>query len=304
MTAAEQAAGQSDAGDVVIASSGLVVTISPDGAELQRIVDDAGRDLLWDGDPAFWTGRAPLLFPIVGGLEGGTYRVDGARYALPKHGFARTSRFETMECGADFARFRLTDSDATRAVYPFAFMLDILFTVAGDRLDMVATLTNPGKVVLPASFGFHPALRWPLPYGAGRADHVVRFDRPEPEPVRTVTPAGLIAAEPLSSPVEGNLLVLRDELFAVDAVIFDRLQSRGLWYGSAGGTGVRVDFEDMPDLGIWTKPGAGYLCIEPWQGMADPDGYAGDFREKPGVVEVAPGGSRQFAMRMEFGVRA
>ncbi|GGE80169.1 aldose 1-epimerase family protein [Sphingomonas prati] len=290
--------------DVVIASSGLTVTVSPDGAELRRIVDDEGRDLLWDGDPKFWTGRAPLLFPIVGAVAGGRYRVDGAEYALEKHGFARRSRFEVVETGADFVLFRLTDSAATRAVYPFAFSLEMRFEVAGHRLAMTATLTNPGEVSLPASFGFHPALRWPLPYGAERGEHVVRFDQLEPEAVRTVTPDGLIAAERFPSPVEGHMLVLRDELFAVDAVIFEDVRSRGLWYGGAGGTGVRVDFADMPDLGIWTKPGAGYLCIEPWQGMADSDGYAGDFRDKPGVVEVAPGAARVFAMQMEFGVSA
>jgi len=288
--------------DVVIASSGLTVTVSPDGAELRRIVDGAGRDLLWDGDPAFWTGRAPILFPIVGGLNGGEYRLDGVSYTLPKHGFARHSRFAPVATSGSGVTFRLTDSEVTRAVYPFAFVLDVAFWVEGDRLEIVATVTNPGEVALPLSFGFHPALRWPLPYAGARDAHMVRFDQIEAHPVRGVTPDGLIAQDPLPTPVESDVLALRDELFAVDAIVFDRPESRGLWYGVPGQPGVRVDFPDMPQLGIWTKPGAGYLCIEPWQGHADPEGFAGDFREKPGVVRVMPGESRAFAMQLAFGV--
>jgi galactose mutarotase-like enzyme len=293
-----------DPDDVVIASSGLRVTISPNGAELQRIVDAEGRDLLWDGDPAFWTGRAPILFPIVGALVGGHYRIDGTQHALPRHGFARRSMFDTMETAHDMARFRLSDSDATRAVYPFRFTLDLLYQVMGDRLEIVATVANPGDDALPVSFGFHPALRWPLPYGAARDGHVVRFDAEEPAAVRGVTAEGLIAAEPIATPVDGHVLALHDGLFTADALVFDRLNSRGLWYGALGQPGVRVDFPDMPYLGLWTKPGAGYLCIEPWQGMADPESFADDFRAKPGVVEIAPGESRPFGMAMEFGVPA
>ena len=289
-------------GPIVIASSGLTVTISPDGAELQSIVDAAGNDLLWDGVPAFWTGRAPLLFPIVGALNGGAYRLDGRAHAMPKHGFARRSRFAVVERSAAAVTLRLTDTAATRAVYPFPFRLDMTCRVVDDRLEMVATVTNTGDRALPLSFGFHPALRWPLPYGGAREDHVVLFDRAEPAPVRTVTPDGLIAAAAVPTPVAGRVLALRDALFAVDAVILDQPESRGLWYGVPGRPGVRVDHPAMPELGIWTKPGAGYLCIEPWQGMADPEGYAGDFRDKPGVVEVAPGAARAFAMRMLFGV--
>ena len=74
---------------VRIASSGLAAEIAAVGAELVRLTDGAGRDLLWNGDPAWWTGRAPILFPIVGELRDGQYRLDGKTYLLPRHGFAR-----------------------------------------------------------------------------------------------------------------------------------------------------------------------------------------------------------------------
>jgi galactose mutarotase-like enzyme len=75
-----------------ITSDRLTAEISEDGAELRRLTDTAGRDWLWDGDPAYWAGRAPILFPIVGTLNADRYRWQGQVYGLPRHGFARRSR--------------------------------------------------------------------------------------------------------------------------------------------------------------------------------------------------------------------
>ncbi|MDI1283067.1 MAG: aldose 1-epimerase family protein, partial [Reyranella sp.] len=81
------------ADDVVISSAALSARISPMGAELIRLQDGRGADLLWNGDPAFWTGHAPLLFPIVGEAKGNRIRVAGTAYEIGRHGFARTSTF-------------------------------------------------------------------------------------------------------------------------------------------------------------------------------------------------------------------
>ena len=76
-----------------ISDSRLSAQVSALGAELVRLQDGNGLDLLWDGDPAFWTGRSPLLFPIVGEAKGNRIRVGGASYEIGRHGFARTSIF-------------------------------------------------------------------------------------------------------------------------------------------------------------------------------------------------------------------
>ena len=112
-----------------IASNDLTVEVATLGAELQRVTDAQGRDLLWDGAPAFWTGRAPILFPIVGALAGGGYMLDGRRYELPKHGFARRMPFEPISVADDEVLLRLGASAETLAVYPFAFRLDLRFRV-------------------------------------------------------------------------------------------------------------------------------------------------------------------------------
>lgn len=283
--------------DLVEISNGqLTAAINPLGAELTHLRDADGRELMTDADPAFWTGHAPILFPIVGALDGDSYRLDGATFHLPKHGFARRSRFDCVEQAPGRARFRLTDSEATRDVYPFAFALEIGFVIEGATLHVTATLENPGEASLPASFGFHPAFAWPLPYGRARADHRITFGSDEPGALRELTPDGLIMPTLRPSPLDGRVLHLADDLFDQDALIWDPVASDHVRYGAADGPSLVVRFPETPKLGIWTKPGAHYICIEPWHGIADPVGFDGDFRDKPGVFEVAPHTSKRIEM--------
>lgn len=285
-----------------IATDALSAEISTLGAELRILRDEVGRDLLSDGPPEFWSGRAPFLFPIVGAVNEEVIRLRGKTYPMAKHGFARKSEFAIVEQAADRTTFRLEASEATRVRYPFDFRLDITHSLQGTALRTEAVLTNPGGVPLPASFGFHPALRWPLPWGGAREDHRLVFAEAEPAPIRRIdTESGLVFPDPRPTPVEGDTLAPRDDLFVEDALIFDRLNSRALRYGVPGGRMIRVGFPDMPLLGVWTKPGAPFLCIEPWQGLADPVGYEGDFRAKPYVIELAPGAERRFVMTIDIG---
>ena len=282
---------------LTIASDALSADISPLGAELQRLTTADGRELLWDGDPAFWTGRAPVLFPIVGRLRDDRYRLGETTYTMPKHGFARRSPFTATQTPTT-ANFTLTDTPETRAMYPFAFRLQLAFALTDATLAITATLTNPGDAPLPASFGFHPALRWPLPFGHPRADHRLRFAHSEPAPIRRIDADGLLTPTPRPSPVVGDTLTLRDDLFKEDALIFDQLTSTSLDYGADMGPQIMVESENLPWLGVWTKPGAGFVCIEPWQGISDPVGFTGDLFNKPGILALPPGDTRRFTMRL------
>jgi galactose mutarotase-like enzyme len=281
---------------VHIGSSALGADIALLGAELQRLTDEEGQDLLWDGDPAFWSGRAPILFPIVGTLRDDHFRHDGKDYSLPRHGFARRRTFTVVDHQADQVVLRLESDDATQKVWPFAFTLDMRFAIKDSRISLNAEVTNRSDQPMPTSFGFHPALRWPLPGGGAKADHVILFDQDEPAPVRRLDSSGLLDPEPRPTPIEGKRLALSDDLFVEDALIFDRIASRRLTYGASTGTRLSIDFADMPQLGLWSKPGAGFLCIEPWHGFADPAGFDGDIATKPGIEMIAPGERHVFGM--------
>ena len=281
---------------ISFASADLSAAVDPLGAQLSILRDSAGRDLLWNGDPTVWSGRAPLLFPIVGALAGGSYRVGSASYQLPRHGFARHQPFEVVERAADHASFRLRADQSTLRVFPFRFELDVRFELRGPTLAVTTRIRNTGDEMLPASFGYHPAFRWPLPYGEARASHFIEFAQPEPRPVRRLDSAGLLTPASHPTPVGNRRLALDDSLFQNDALIFDALESRSADYGAAAGPKMRVSFPDTPYLGVWSKPGANFVCIEPWHGIADPEGFAGDFTAKPGVFTLAAGAEKSIEM--------
>ena len=283
---------------VHITSGDLSAAINPHGAELWSLRDAEGRELMTDADPAFWTGHAPILFPVVGRPYRETIRVDGEEYPLGQHGFARHSTFDIVEQGPTRAVFALTDSDETRRHYPFAFRLEIAFAIRAETLSVDVRVINPGDAPLPASFGFHPAFAWPLPYGHDKLDHRIAFSDEEPDRLREIAKDGTIATETRISPLEGRTLHLRDDLFADDALVWSHVRSDHVVYGASEGPSLRIDFPDTPMLGIWTKPGAHYVCVEPWHGIADPEGFTGDIRDKPGIFEVAPGGEKRIALRI------
>ena len=281
---------------VKVRSATLTAEINPLGAQLSTLRDREGRDLLWNGDAAVWAGRAPILFPIVGSLAGGRYRLGGRSFALSRHGFARGKPFEVVATTPSSATFRLRADEATLAVYPFPFELDVSYVLASSTLSVSASVRNTGNEPLPASLGFHPGLCWPLPCGAARAAHFIEFEADEPAPIRRIDADGLVKPEGFPTPVVNRRLMLSDELFRDDVMILDPIRSKSLRYGAAQGPQIEVRFPDAQYLGLWTKPGAPFICIEPWQGITDPAGFADDFTRKPGVFIVEPGASRSLNM--------
>jgi galactose mutarotase-like enzyme len=274
---------------VELRSSELTAEIDALGAQLSSLRDRAARDLLWDGNPAVWSGRAPLLFPIVGVLVNGSYRCGAETFELPRHGFARGRRFSIGEVTPSTAEFKLNADEASFRVYPFRFELAVRFELVGPTLTLTTSIRNKGDTDMPASFGYHPGFRWPLPFGQPRTSHFIEFESEETAPVRRIDSAGLLTLTRHPSPVSHRRLTLDDALFQDDVLIFDQVKSRSVLYGSADGPRLQVSFPDAPYLGIWTKPGARFICIEPWHGITDRQGFSGDFREKEGVFLVAGG---------------
>jgi galactose mutarotase-like enzyme len=282
---------------ITIGSGALTAAINPLGAELWSLKDAGGRDLMTDADPRWWGGHAPLLFPFVGRSRGDVYRLDGQTYPMPQHGFARRMPFAIADRTDAAVTFRLEANPETRAAYPFDFRLDMCFALEGATLRMTASVANRGAADMPFSFGYHPAFAWPLPSGGSVEDHRIVFEKPEPAPIRKVGgEPGLIALEAFPSPVEGELLAPTHAMFEGDALIWDRLESRSLNWGVPGRPQLKIDFPDTPWLGLWQKPGAHYLCVEPWAGMADPVGFEGDVWAKSGIMRLAPRDERSFRM--------
>ena len=283
--------------ELTISNHDIRASVSSLGAELVRLQDGNGADYLWSGDPTWWSGHSPILFPIVGELKSGKLKVDGKIFAMARHGFARLSAFEVILREASHCAFLLRPNEETRAQYPFEFELRLDYELVGRTLSMRASVSNAGAGLMPASFGFHPAFRWPLAGDLPRTAYSIEFDRPEAALVERPVD-GLLSGSPRPSPVAGGRLALEDALFEEGAIIFDRLESRRVVYGAATGPRIAVAFDAMPNLGIWTRPGAGFVCIEPWQGYASPPDFEGELRDKPGMVSIEPGATWQFEIRI------
>lgn len=283
----------------VISSAEISATIRAQGAELVGLAGEAG-EALWHGGPE-WPRHAPVLFPTVGRLADDTLIHRGRSYRLTQHGFARDSRFDWTERSESRAVLRLTDSAATLAAYPFRFVLEMIYAVAGDTLSVTTRVGNPGDELLPCGVGAHPAFRWPLAEGVAQEDHVLVFETAEPGPGLSV--AGGLLGQPVPLPLDGRELHLAPALFADDALVIPDVASRAVRFVARGADGetvreLHVSWEGYKDLGIWSKPaGAPFLCIEPWYGMASPLGWQGEFAQKPGILLLEPGESREFTWR-------
>jgi galactose mutarotase-like enzyme len=268
---------------VSITSGVLTAQIDPRGAQLSSLKTQDSSELLWNGDPAVWAGRAPMLFPIVGVLAGGVYRLGSKSYPLSRHGFARDKTFTLRNSSPSSAEFALRADDSTYSVYPFQFELKVSYEISGTTLSLTTAIRNLGGADMPASFGYHPGFCWPLPFGQPRASHFIEFETDEPAAVRRIDHAGLLTPVRHPTPIANRRLQLTDALFQEDVLIFDRIKSRSVSYGSTQGPRLRISFSDASYLGVWTKPGARFICIEPWHGITDPEGFSGDFMQKPGV---------------------
>ena len=258
-----------------------------------------GRDLLWPGDPAIWSDISPILYPVVGWTRDGEERVDGVRYKLALHGFARFETFPVESSGPDFARLTLSDNARTRAVYPFAFALAVEYRLTADALAIAIEVANPGDKRAPYACGLHPGFRWPL--GApGRAGALVRFEKAERPEVPELAPGGLVRATTRPIPLSGRALPLSDALFELDALCFLDCASRSLALVDASGASITMEYESFPHAALWTRPHAPFLCLEAWTGYSDPDGFAGDLFDKPGMRVLEPGERARHEARFVF----
>ena len=275
--------------------------IAAKGAELQSL-RLGGRDLLWDAGP-LWPRHAPLLFPIVGRLKDDVLRLGGRTFHLPRHGFARDRDFSLVEGTATTCTAELQDDEATRAAYPFPFVLRVAYTLTTTSLRMDIALRNPGEAPLPASLGLHPAFRWALAPGRPKASHRLVFEQDEPGSLRRLDADGLLGQAPCPTPIQERVLPLEEGLFQEDALIFLEPRSRSLRFEAEGGPALELRWEGFPHLGLWAKrdPGPAFLCIEPWEGHADPEGWGGDFTDKPGSFLLSPGATRRWSLTISAG---
>jgi len=280
----------------------LKVEVESKGAELQSLVHTgSGVEYLWNGDPAFWAKRSPVLFPIVGSLKNNTYFHKGKSYQLPRHGFARDREFHVEKQTPKEIIFLLRSDEETMKDYPFQFEFRIRYQISGAELSTEYQVLNTGNDIMLFSVGGHPAFRLPLTPDTQFSDYYLRFDETENLSRWPISSEGLILPRPLPVLEDANRINLKKSLFYQDALVFKYPASSDISLLSPKTThGLVFQCGEFPFLGIWSAKDADFICLEPWCGIADAVNSDQQLERKEGIERAVPGKlfSRQWRVKV------
>ena len=285
-----------------IQNAQLKILIDEKGAELKSAFHHLHKlEYMWSGNPAYWAKSSPVLFPIVGTLKENTYFYKNKTYRLSRHGFARDKTFAVTEQSDTSIAFSIQSDESTLAVYPFHFVFSVVYTLRDDALQVTYRVQNTGNDQMFFSVGGHPAFNVPLVDGTTYDDYKLIFEKDESLDRWPISKDGLIEKEPQRLLTHSNELPLSKELFKKDALVFKHLQS-GFVKLVSGKTphGLQFNLTGFPFLGIWAAPGADFVCIEPWQGIADSVDTDQQLPHKEGIVALPAGEEFEIAWSVQF----
>jgi galactose mutarotase-like enzyme len=278
--------------DIQLKNGRAAVEIQSLGAELVSFQKD-GYEYIWNGDKTYWAGHAPVLFPICCAAYRNEITVDGRRYPLGNHGFARKKEFELVRQSDNHAAFRLTYDNNTLAMYPFKFELLIGYTLEANRLKVEYQVSNADDQDICFQLGTHTGFNCPLGTDEQFEDYYLEFEYKETLDRLFLNPANvLIPGKSALLLKDDAVLPLTHGLFHDGGLVLKGVKSRKVALRSRKSSrSVVMAYENLPYLTIWQAVDAPFLCIEPFHGIADEDGYTGEFRDKEMMVTLGSGRS-------------
>ncbi len=281
----------------------LSAGISSLGAEIRSLKDrQSGEEFIWQINPEVWGSSAPVLFPAIGSLKDGYVLHKGEKYALPKHGIIRNNQdLKFQQISDSECSFSLESSPATAKLYPFEFRFRVSYKLEGRRLIMEYHIENLGDELMPFICGGHTAYALPLKDGFRLNDYQVQFPTPaESIEALTLAESGLLGSRKRNFPLEKGALVLNQDIFKEDALIFANVNCEEVILKKPGQqSDLRIVFKGYPHLALWAKPGADYVCIEPWLGLPDREEEPTDLSEKSTYRFLEAGNSFSIAISTE-----
>ncbi|HEY9185963.1 MAG TPA: aldose 1-epimerase family protein [Salegentibacter sp.] len=270
----------------------LSIAVNPVGAELSSIKNlETGIEHLWQGNPKIWASQAPNLFPVIGVLKNGEYTFEDRTYKMPKHGFVRyNENIQLISETKNELVFELQFSEESLQQYPFKFIYQIAFKLNGKSLEVSHKVSNLDKKPMYFSIGGHPAFNAPISLNEDYEDYYLEFDRKMDLRTYLLNDEGLVSKKTKGILDNENKIWLKKDLFEDDALIFKNIPSTKVALKSKiSGSVLSVEYPDFKNLGIWAKPGAPYVCIEPWLGIADVEGTDQNLKNKEGIEQLEPG---------------
>lgn len=283
----------------------LHVSFNSIGGALSSIKDKDGTEYLWQGDARYWSGQAPVLFPICGSLRDNRAKLpDGTWTQMPRHGIVRKKEFTCDFCNEDTVQFSIKDDESMYSQFPYHFRLVINYHLAGKKISVRYTVINEDTREIPFFLGGHPGFICPLLPEEKFEDYQIEFEKEEtlliPEPV---TQTGLININNRQVLMERKrVLSLSHDLFYRDALTLDQLSSRKLKFcHRTSKRGVEIQYQDFPYLILWSTENDGpFVAIEPWSGLSTCDDEDNVFEHKRGVMKAAPGERKQLTFSIQL----
>ncbi len=270
----------------------LTCEIDDMGAQLHSLkLKENGKEYIWQGNPDIWYGQAPVLFPIIGQVIDDKFRYNGVEYTMPKHGLARKLPFAVKECAGAKAVFSLESDENTLKSYPFEFELLVAFELCGKSLVNTMTVINKTKGEMYFSIGAHPGFNCNI-------GDVIEFELPETLETERIDSENLIIPEKFPVIENSREIEITKDIFSKDALILSGIKSKKLRI--KGENEIEFTFGNCPFLGIWAKPGAPYVCLEPWYGVNDGREVKNDISEKRGIERLGEGESFAFSWTAEI----
>lgn len=262
------------------------------GGEMKSLRSNAsGVEYLWEGNPVYWGRTAPVLFPFVGGVYQKEYRTGGKAYPMGQHGFARDMDFELLSQSAEELWFVLQSDEETRARYPFDFELRLGYQLLADGIRVLWQVENPGKETLSFSIGGHPAFRCPIDPGKKQTDYLLWFDTDESVVSTRLSGNGLATEARDEYLLQKGYLPITSDLFDRDALVIENDQAHQVALCREDGTPYLTVSMTAPLFGVWSPPKkqAPFICIEPWYGRCDAEGFTGELSQREWSRTIAPG---------------
>ena len=287
----------------ILENESLSLAVADKGAELSRVWDkEGGCERLWSADPAIWNRHAPILFPFVGKVVDGKYRLGGKEYEMKtQHGFARDLDFACLQADEHSLTQVLCSTESTRRIYPFDFRLTVRHRLDEENprlLHIEWQVQNTGADTMYYAIGGHPGFLPPA--GVRKEDCFLGFPGKAQLRYISADPAGFALPDTVHAlKLSEGRVPYGDTL--PETWIFEGRQVPAVQIlGPNGAPWVTLRCEDFPILAVWAKAEGPYICLEPWCGRTDDAGFTGEISEKVCEERLAPGEEKRIAYTIEF----
>lgn len=258
------------------------ISVKQMGAELSSFKSkETGIEYLWQGNPDVWAGQSPILFPIVGQVYENKFRVDGKEYEMLRHGIARRRNFELKEQGEGYIILTQSWNEDSLKQYPFKYIYDIEFRLDGKKLTVTSTIKNDDNRLIYFSIGAHPGFNCKI-------GDWLEFEKNETLKCEKITPDAMLDGKFYPTLTDSKRFDITADVFIDDAHILSGFKSDTVYLKSDFRPQIiKFNFGKAPYLGLWAKPGAEYVCIEPWYGLNDAPVYKEDFSQKRDIQKIS-----------------